>query len=514
MEFLIDPSIWAGLLALILLEVVLGIDNLVFIAILADKLPPHQRDKARIIGLSLALIMRLVLLMTISWMVTLTTPLFFVGELSFAGRELILLLGGLFLVYKATMELHEKMEGKTHVENKNPIYAGFWAVVLQIVILDAVFSLDAVITAVGMVDNIYVMMTAVIIAMTVMLIASKPLTAFVNKHTTVVILCLSFLLMIGFSLIAEGFGLKIPKGYLYVAIGFSVLIEALNQLAKVNSLKNEEKLPLRERTADAILKLIGGKEKTEQSADTSNDGNERTFADEERYMIGGVLALADRSIKGIMTPRSDVAWIDITDSKEQIREELLAVPHSLFPVCRGELDKVVSVVRAKEFLDGLELNRDTNQLMQKNRPIFVSDQLDILQVMKVLRQSKAGMVMVIDNFGSVQGVVTPLDIFEAIAGEFPEIDEIPDIQKMSESTWLVNGATDLHQLQLELNVNDLIDEDNDAGYVSVAGLILETLGYIPQVDESVEKGELVFQVKEIENNRISKVEVSAKLLQA
>lgn len=508
MEFLADPSIWAGLLTLILLEVILGIDNLVFIAILADKLPPHQRDKARIIGLSLALFMRLGLLMTISWMVTLTTPLFHIGELSFSGRELILLLGGLFLVYKATMELHEKMEGKVHVENKNPIYAGFWAVVVQIVILDAVFSLDAVITAVGMVDNIYVMVTAVVIAMTVMLIASKPLTEFVNKHSTIVILCLSFLLMIGFSLIAEGFGLQIPKAYLYVAIGFSILIEAINQIAKSNSLKNEQKLPMRERTADVILKLIGGKPQNEVAPDTKSD-TEKTFADEERYMIGGVLALAERSIKGIMTPRSDVAWIDINDPKDKIREELLAIPHSLYPVCREELDKVISVVRTKDLLDALEQDTSLEDILQKNRPIFVSDQLDILQVMKILRQSKAGMAMVIDTFGSVQGVVTPLDIFEAIAGEFPDVDEVPDIQKISDASWLVDGATDLHQLQLEMNISDLIGE-NDEGYVSVAGLILEALGYIPQVNEAVEKGDLVFQVKEIENNRISKVEVSVK----
>lgn len=509
MEFLMDPSIWAGLLALVLLEVVLGIDNLVFIAILADKLPPHQRDKARVIGLSLALLMRLVLLMTMSWMVTLTAPLFSLGTLTFSGRELILLLGGFFLVYKATMELHEKMEGKVHVENKNPIYAGFWAVVVQIIVLDAVFSLDAVITAVGMVDNIYVMISAVTIAMTVMLLASKPLTAFVNKHSTVVILCLSFLLMIGFSLIAEGFGLKIPKGYLYAAIGFSILIEMFNQLTKVNLTKNEQKLPMRERTADAILKLIGGKPKNETPTDNHQSEQERTFADEERYMIGGVLALAQRSIKGIMNPRSDVAWIDITDPKESIREQLLAVPHSLFPVCRRELDKVICVVRAKELLDGLDNDDYVEKLHHKSRPLFVSDKQDILQVMKVLRQSKAGMALVIDEFGSVQGVVTPLDIFEAIAGEFPDVDETPDIQKTSETSWLVDGGTDLHQLQLELNVNDLIGED-DAGYVSVAGLILEALGYIPQVDEAVEKGDLRFLVKEIDNNRISKVEVTVK----
>ena len=242
-----------------MLEIVLGIDNLVFIAILADKLPPEQRDKARILGLSLALIMRLGLLFAISWLVTLTKPLITVFNLTFSGRDLILLFGGLFLLYKAVSELHERMEGKIEVQvtTNNVVYAGFAAVVAQIVVLDAVFSLDSVITAIGMVDNIYVMMVAMIVAMVVMLVASKPLTNFVNRHPTVIILCLSFLLLIGISLIAEGFGFHIPKGYIYSGIGVAIVIEAFNQFTSRNVEKHQSKIPLRHRTADSILKLMG-----------------------------------------------------------------------------------------------------------------------------------------------------------------------------------------------------------------------------------------------------------------
>ena len=174
MELLMDPQIWVGLLTLVVLEIVLGIDNLVFIAILADKLPPKQRDKARLIGLSLALIMRLGLLSVISWMVTLTKPLFTVMDYAFSGRDLIMLLGGIFLLFKATTELHERLENREHDTGQTKGYASFWVVVTQIVILDAVFSLDAVITAVGMVNHLPVMMAAVVIAMAVMLLASKP----------------------------------------------------------------------------------------------------------------------------------------------------------------------------------------------------------------------------------------------------------------------------------------------------------------------------------------------------
>jgi CBS domain containing-hemolysin-like protein len=507
MEFLMDPSIWAGLLALIVLEIVLGIDNLVFIAILADKLPPHQRDKARVIGLSLALIMRLGLLSVISWMVTLTTPLFTVAGWPVSGRDMILLFGGLFLVYKATVELHEKMEGKNHVENKSTLYAGFWVVVTQIVILDAVFSLDAVITAVGMVDNIYVMMTAVVIAMSVMLLASKPLTIFVNKHPTVVILCLSFLLMIGFSLIAESFGLHIPKGYLYAAIGFSILIEVFNQLSKHNSLKNQEKQPFRERTADAIIKLISRNPLTVSPSQQVEIEQEKIFADEERYMISGVLTLSERSVKGIMTPRNDISWLDINESQEKLRETILSVPHSFFPVARDNIDNVFAMIRAKEFLDALDNETDLKPLMSKYRPVYISDHMNILQVMKVLRQSNGSPAMVVDEFGSIKGLITPLDIFEAIAGEFPDADETPEIQKMPDGTWLVSGAADLYQLELELDVNHLISR-KDGSFISVAGLILEELGHIPNIGEKIVRENLMFTVREIQENRIHLVEVS------
>ena len=272
MEWIADPTIWAGLATLVVLEIVLGIDNLVFIAILADKLPKQQRDKARVVGLLLALVMRLALLASISWLATLTKPMFIVAEHPFSGRDLIMLVGGIFLLFKATMELNERLEGKDEEQHGARKGARFWPVVAQIVVLDAVFSLDSVITAVGMVDHLAVMMIAVCIAIGLMLLASKPLTRFVNAHPTIVILCLSFLLMIGFSLVAEGFGYHIPKGYLYAAIGFSVMIEALNQLAQFNRRRFLSKVrPLRERTAEAVLRMLSGKhEEAEVDSHSAN----------------------------------------------------------------------------------------------------------------------------------------------------------------------------------------------------------------------------------------------------
>src|SRR5690606_21873285 len=266
---------------LVVLEIVLGIDNLIFIAILADKLPPNQRDRARIIGLSLALVMRLGLLTVMSWLVTLTQPLFALGPFSFSGRDLILMLGGFFLLFKGTMELHERIEGRRALSSRPRVYASFWVIVLQIVVLDAVFSLDAVITAIGMVEHLAIMMAAVAIAIALMLVASKPLTRFVNKHPTVVVLCLGFLLMIGFSLVAESFGFKVPKGYLYAAIGFSIVIEALNQVARRNLLKLDASRPMRERTAEAVLRMLG-KRPPDVVDETASERSEELRVGKER----------------------------------------------------------------------------------------------------------------------------------------------------------------------------------------------------------------------------------------
>ncbi|PWC20725.1 hypothetical protein DDT52_08410 [Brenneria roseae subsp. roseae] len=504
MEFLLDPSIWAGLLTLVVLEIVLGIDNLVFIAILADKLPPRQRDKARIIGLSLALLMRLGLLSLISWMVTLTRPLFYVGDFSFSGRDLILLFGGVFLLFKATMELHERLENKSHDENGNRAHASFWVVVAQIVVLDAVFSLDAVITAVGMVNHLAVMMTAVVIAMGVMLLASKPLTNFVNAHPTVVVLCLSFLLMIGLSLMAEGFGFHIPKGYLYAAIGFSILIELFNQIARHNFMKHQSRRPLRERTAEAILRLMGTRKTTDEVDSEPKKVTPDTFAEEERYMISGVLTLASRSLRSVMTPRTEISWVDCERSVDDIRLQLLDTPHSLFPVCRGSLDELVGVVRAKELLVALETHTDVESFAAVNPPIVVPETLDVINLLPVLRRAKGSLVMVSNEFGVVQGLVTPLDVLEAIAGEFPDEDETLDIVADGDG-WLVKGGTDLHSLQQVVNSSDLVSPKED--YASLAGLLLAHSDEFPKVGEIIELHQLRFQILEVSEYRIELVRV-------
>ncbi|VFP85825.1 TerC family protein [Candidatus Erwinia haradaeae] len=509
MSFLLDPSVLAGLLTLILLEIVLGIDNLVFIAILSDKLLPKQRDKARLTGLLLAMVMRLGLLSFMSWMSTMSRPLFSIGDLSFSGRELMLLMGGVFLLFKATTELHERLENRDIHDLNHKGYASFWSVVVQVVVLDAVFSLDAVITAVGMVNNLSLMMLAVIMAMSVMLIASKPLTNFVNTHPTVVVLCLSFLLMIGFSLLAEGLHFNIPKGYLYAAISFSIIIELFNQMARRNFMRHQERRPMRERTAEAIQRLMGGHR--QHVSHSIEDGTVTTlspkeaFKDEERYMMNGVLTLAARSVRSIMTPRREISWVDLTGSLDEVRMQLLDTPHSLFPVCSGELDSIIGVVRAKELLVALDHGVDVFAFASSTPPIIIPDTLNPLNLLGVLRRAKGSFVVVTGEFGAVQGLITPLDVLEAIAGEFPDEDETPDIVIDGEG-WLVKGGADLHSLQHLFNNKDLIKPEDH--HASLAGLIIEHIGRVPKVGDIINIYPLRFQIIEATDYRIDLIRVT------
>jgi predicted tellurium resistance membrane protein TerC len=225
----VTAEAWIALLTLTVLEIVLGIDNVVFISILAGKLPKEQRERARKVGLSLAMLIRIGLLLSITWVMQLTSPLFTIAGFrqEISGRDLILIVGGLFLLAKATHEIHDKLEGEEGHSNTR-VAASFGAVILQILLLDIVFSLDSVITAVGMANDVVVMVLAVIIAVGVMLISSGTIGEFVERHPTVKMLALSFLLLIGMSLVAEGFEQHIPKGYIYFAMGFSVFVEMIN----------------------------------------------------------------------------------------------------------------------------------------------------------------------------------------------------------------------------------------------------------------------------------------------
>ncbi|MBU0726016.1 MAG: TerC family protein [Alphaproteobacteria bacterium] len=237
-ELLSDPQVWIAFATLAFLEIVLGIDNIIFIAIVASRLPEAQRRRARQVGLGLALVMRLALLSVITWIVGLTEPVFTIMGFEASWRDIILFTGGLFLIWKATTEIHGTVEGE-HGDAKDKVATSFAAAIGQILVLDVIFSLDSIITAVGMVDDLRIMVAAVIVAVAVMMFAAGPVGEFVQRHQTVKMLALAFLLLVGLALVADGLHFHIPKGYLYFAIGFSILVEALNLAASARRKRKE-----------------------------------------------------------------------------------------------------------------------------------------------------------------------------------------------------------------------------------------------------------------------------------
>lgn len=247
MDSLMNPQIWIAFTTLFALELVLGIDNVIFISILAGKLPKEQQQKARMTGLGLAVFTRILLLLSLSWIIGLTAPLFSAFGQEISGRDLILLLGGIFLIFKSTLEIHHKLEG-VEGSQSNSVVHSFNAVILQILLLDIIFSLDSVITAVGMVNNLSVMIAAVIASTAVMIISAKSISDFVDSHPSLKVLALSFLLMIGFTLIVEAMDVHIPKGYIYFAMAFSIGVEMLN--IRMRKKQHIEPVKLRERIAE------------------------------------------------------------------------------------------------------------------------------------------------------------------------------------------------------------------------------------------------------------------------
>jgi CBS domain containing-hemolysin-like protein len=304
----------------------------------------------------------------------------------------------------------------------------------------------------------------------------------------------------------------VPKGYLYAAIVFSVLIESLNQWARRNVRRAELRRPLRERTAEAVLLMLGRKPSTGPEPEDGEDAPPpvEAFGDEERNMVSGVLTLSDRNVHSVMTPRTDVSWINLDAPVDDLRAQLIREPHSFFPVCRGTLDEVVGVGRAKDLLLDL-LEHGGIRETRLREPIIVHETIPILRLMETLKRSHGLLVLVADEFGSIVGVVTPIDIFEAIAGEFPDEDEAPDIIDQGNGRWRVDGAADLHHLEQVLHTDGLVDEHEE--YSTIAGYLLSRFGRLPDVGDHCELasgyGGFRFTVAALEGRRIAAVQIDS-----
>lgn len=516
LSWLAEPQTWIGFATLLILEVVLGIDNLVFVAILANKVKPSLRDRARIVGLSLAVSIRIVMLAFMAKIITLTEPWFHFWGKDVSGKDLIMFAGGIFLLYKATTELHERLEGANHfqVADHDKKHAAFWGVVGQILVLDAVFSIDSVITAVAMVEHIVVAMAAVVVAMAVMILASKPLMEFVDRHPTVVMLCLGFLLMIGFSLIAEAFHFHIPKGYLYAAIGFSILIEIFNQVSQKNISKHEYiGSSWRQRTAENVLGMMGIREKLLANDGAVSRGNEH-FEENEKSMIRSVLTLGERPVFGIMIPRSDIERLDISQSKDEQKAKLIGTPYSrMLVVGKAGVDEPLGYINKKDLLAQLLGNDELNVQAALKQPLMLPESATALQAIELFRKHSADYALVVDEFGAVLGMVTPKDLLETIAGAFPEeferADE-PAIQGNDDDSLTVDGALEYVALAPQLG---LPPQHEDAEFHTVAGLVLELLGDLPEVGDSVDYSGWRFEVLAKEGHKIERVKIERLLEQ-
>jgi CBS domain containing-hemolysin-like protein len=509
MEWLADPSIWVGLSTLVVLEIILGIDNLVFIAILTDKLPPAQRDRARLIGLGLALGMRLVLLATLSWIMKLTDPLFAVAGKPFSGRDLILLIGGAFLLFKATMELHERLEPADAHDGPAKAFASFGLVITQIVVLDAVFSLDSVITAVGMIDHLGVMYAAVIIAMAVMMLASKPLTRFVGKHPTVVILCLGFLLMIGFSLLAEGMGFKIPKGYLYAAIAFSILIEAFNQWSRFNRERHARQKPFRERTAEAVMRLLGARTGAQEGYDDPEQprGDTETLHQSEHDMIRSVLTLAERTVSTVMTVRADLDWVDANRTPESTVQKLIESPHTRLLVCDGELDSLHGVVQSRDLLARVLRGQALDLVSAAREPLILHESTTALRALEQIREHAIPLAVIVDEYGGIEGLVTANDLLAAIAGDLADTQDADyGVETIEDGTWIIDGSMSMDEIERATGVS----LPRSAHYQTLSGLFLNALDRLPAAGDTVTLQTISAEVISLERRRVGKARVSRR----
>lgn len=510
MAWINDPTAWLGLLTLVVIEIVLGIDNLVFIAILTAKLPAKQRNKARYIGLGGALVIRLFFLSTIAIIMGMVVPLFHIGSFGVSGRDIVLMIGGLFLLYKATHELHSKLEGfDEEISASKAAGSAFGMVVLQIMVLDAVFSIDSIITAVGMIDHVFIMMFAVIIAMCVMILASKAITDFVSHHPTLVILCLGFLLLIGFSLIMEALHFHVPKGYLYAAIGFSILIEFFNQIARKNTLKlgNANAMQSREVAANLVLRLLGSNKnqvQTLKEAIVSTTGPS-VFNNEEKEMVSRVLQLSSLPVKAVMTSRADLEMLNISISKVDLLYQVKSFKYSRLVAYKdGAKDQPIGYIKKSDLLAlGLTDDKfDVNQIVRE--PVYLAETVSIIKALEEFRRFKKNFAFIYDEFGNFEGVATLHDIMEEIAGELPDLNEKEEITKISDYEYQVRGDVILKDLERIVGLNVPISEH----YHTIAGYVLDNLQRLPHVGEKIVYENYEIEVLEVDSISINLLKIT------
>jgi len=518
MEGLLNPAIWLGFFALVVIELVLAVGHVAHAVKLSESLAPQARLRAQALGLLSALLIRLVLLIGLVWLAQFNTPFMNVGAFGLSLKDIILMVGGFYLLFRATLAIYERTEAafvSSH-EERSPIRPSL--AVLQIALLSIGFTVDMAIVAIGLVESVAVMISAAVFASLLSFLLQARLIRWVSAYPAVTLLCFGFLLVLGFSMVIRGFGVVLAADLLLLVLVFLALVAWFLHGAYPRAAVAQSRLPIRERTVQAVARLLG-KDDTPSPAigltPSSESTEDRSFEIQERNMVSGVLTLAERSVHSIMTPRTEISWVNLDDDPETIKMQLEVEPHSYFPVCRGSLDEVVGIGRAKRMVADILTHGHIRQ-KRLREPIIIHDTITISRLLDTLKRAKGQLVLVADEFGTLQGLVTPIDVFEAIAGEFPDEDETPDIISDGENRWRMDGATDLHQLEQVLDTNGFVDEDDD--YTTLAGYLLNYFGQLPNLGDICEhkrpEAIFTFEVVRIEGRRIALVNVAKQPIAA
>jgi CBS domain containing-hemolysin-like protein len=518
MEGLLNPAIWLGFLALVAIELVLAVGHVAYAVKISDSLAPQARARAQALGLLSALLIRLVLLASVVWLIQFTTPFLTVGAFGLSIRDAVLISGGLYILLRATLAIYERAEAALTDDRDERLTSRHGMVVLQIALLSIGFTVDMATIAIGLVESLTVMISAAVVASMLSLLLQAHLIRWVSAYPAVTLLCFGFLLILGFSMVIRGFGAVVPEGLLLLVLAFLILVAWFLHGAYPRAAVAQSRLPIRERTVQAVARLLGKNHTLSPVTSLTplaESDEDRLYEVEERNMVSGVLTLAERSVHSIMTPRTEISWVNLDDDPENIKIQLEEEPHSYFPVCRGSLDDVVGIGRAKRMVADILTHGHIRQKRLRD-PIIIHDTITISRLLDTLKRAKGQLVLVADEFGTLQGLVTPIDVFEAIAGEFPDEDETPDIVSDGENRWRMDGATDLHQLEQVLDTTGFVDEDDE--YTTLAGYLLNYFGQLPKLGDICEhkrpEAIFTFEVVRIEGRRIALVNVAKHLIAA
>ncbi|VAX76575.1 TerC family protein [Buchnera aphidicola] len=518
MPSFLDPSILAGLFTLIFLEIILSIDNIIFIAILSKKLPQDQRDKAQYTGLILALFMRCGLLFITSRLVHLTKPILVNKLFVFSAKELILLVGGIFLFIKVILELFHHTFNIVQKKKKPKPSSNFWYVVFQIAVLDAIFSIDSVMTAVGMIDNWFLIIFSVTISTIIMIFLSKILVKFIHSQKTITTLCLSLLLVISINLILESLGIYISPKHLYISIIFAVFIEIINQVKNYNSTIFKKNSTVREKFIDDIHQVINKNQKYKKNKilnfkkNTLNNYqfinnyvDKKIIHPNEINTIINIIKLGDTNLQEIMIPKEKITWININSNYEDIKKIILRTSYKLLPICNNQLNDVIGIVSSKKLISVIDNNEDIYNFSTQYPPIIIPDTLNIIHIFHILLFSKKNIFLINNEQKGIEGLIKPIDIFKKIIGKFPtKIYNIPKII-LNPNHWIMQGSVKIRLLKEILNL-DISKLNKNCS--SLADLLIEKCKKIPKTGENIYFSPYHFKILKSNSYQIHLVKIT------